>query len=254
MIRPLFQALLALVSSALLHAAEPGSLALSGDSTMASGSGWGDAFAKSLKPGIKFHNMARGGRSSKSYRDEGWWTKTLAQQPTWIFLQFGHNDQPGKGPKRETHPQSTYRENLARYVREARAAGATPILVTSLARRYFNAEGRIVSAPANRNYPDPGASHSLAAYAAATRAVARELDVPLIDLHALSVAALEKMGPEKAAAYDPPPNAEGIPDKTHLTPRGARETAALISAEIRRAYPEIARQILHTPEASQLGD
>lgn len=85
-----------------------------------------------LKEGVKWVNLARGGRSSKSYRDEGWWKHVLAEKPTWVFIQFGHNDQPGKGPQRETDPKTTYRENLIRYVNEARDAGARPVLVTSL--------------------------------------------------------------------------------------------------------------------------
>jgi lysophospholipase L1-like esterase len=54
-----------------------------------------------------------------------------------MLIQFGHNDMPGKGPERETDPKTTYRENLSRFVDEARAAGAQPILVTSIPRRNF---------------------------------------------------------------------------------------------------------------------
>jgi hypothetical protein len=56
----------------------------------------------------------------------------------------GHNDMPGKGPERETDPNTTYREYLSRYVDEARAAGAKPILVTSMTRRNFSG-GKIKS-------------------------------------------------------------------------------------------------------------
>ena len=52
-----------------------------------------------------------------------------------MLIQFGHNDQPGKGPERETSPETTFREYMSRYVDEARWAGSKPVLVTSLTRR-----------------------------------------------------------------------------------------------------------------------
>ena len=104
-------------------------IVLVGDSTVASQSGWGDAFAKLLAPGVESHNFGRSGRSSKSYRAEGHWKQVLAAKPAWVLIQFGHNDQPGKGPERETDAQTTFRENLARYVSEARAGGTQPVQI-----------------------------------------------------------------------------------------------------------------------------
>ena len=43
-----------------------------------------------------------------------------------ILIQFSHNDCPGKGPERETVPATSFRQNLAQYITEALAAGATP--------------------------------------------------------------------------------------------------------------------------------
>src|SRR5215213_9421876 len=91
-------------------------IVLVGDSTVAPNGGWGPGFAKCLGPDAVCVNCAKGGRSSKSYTDEGWWQKALAERPDYVLVQFGHNDQPGKGPERETDPASTYPRNLARYV------------------------------------------------------------------------------------------------------------------------------------------
>src|SRR4051794_34451826 len=91
-------------------------IALVGDSTVAVNGGWGPGFAERVGPGAECLNMARGGRSSKSYRDEGLWKKVIEEKPDYILIQFGHNDQPGKGPERETAPETTYRQNMARYV------------------------------------------------------------------------------------------------------------------------------------------
>lgn len=210
-----------------------------GDSTMASKSGWGDAFAALLEPEVEWSNAARGGRSSKSYRDEGWWEKALAEEPTWIFIQFGHNDQPGKGPKRETDPKTTYAENLRRFVKEAREAGAKPILVTSLTRRNFNDAGKIdpqnlasATTTAGGERPD-----NLTEYADATKAVAEELEVPVIDLNTISVGHMNELGPEAAEKFDPPVADPRFPDKTHLSEYGAKETAGWVAEAVRAEVP-----------------
>ena len=62
----------------------------------------------------------------------------LASEPNYVLIQFGHNDNPGKGPKLETDPQTTYRDNMMRYIKEVKAAGAVPVLVTSIVRRNFD--------------------------------------------------------------------------------------------------------------------
>src|ERR1700729_2045488 len=112
-------------------------IVLVGDSTVNDQGGWGTGFRSSLSPEVQVANLALNGRSSKSFRDEGAWAPALAAKPDYILIQFGHNDSPGKGLERETDPQTTYRANLARYVDEARAAGAKPVLVTSIVRRVF---------------------------------------------------------------------------------------------------------------------
>jgi lysophospholipase L1-like esterase len=216
---------------------------LVGDSTMASGSGWGDAFGKLLAPGVEFRNMAVKGRSSKSYRDEGHWQEVLDAKPSWVLIQFGHNDMPGKGPKLETDAKTTFRENLARYIVGARAIGAKPVLVTSLTRRNFNAEGKIVPEHLEPMTDSQGtASHDyLNDYVEAARAVAAEQKVPLIDLNARSIEQLNQLGPKAAAAFDAKTKAPTAPDKTHLSAKGAEETAKLVADEIRKNAPELAK-------------
>lgn len=130
-------------------------------------------------------NLARGGRSTSNYRAEGSWEIALKElrsggyRQVVVLIQFGHNDQPGK-PGRSTDLATEFPANLRRYVNDARAAGARPVLVTPLTRRQFE-RGQLID--------------DLAPWAAATRAVARELQVPLIDLHARSRALVQGMGP-----------------------------------------------------------
>jgi pectinesterase len=237
----------ALLASHSPAAAQDGPIALRivlvGDSTVASKSGWGDAFAKLLDPGVECLNLARGGRSSKSYRDEGHWKKALDAKPDWVLIQFGHNDMPGKGPERETDAKTTFRENLIRNITEARAIGAKPVLVTSLTRRNFNAQGEIdpgnlvpsMDAQTGKPLPD-----SLTDYVEATRAVAAEQKVPLIDLNARSIEQMNQIGPQAAVAFNAKTKDPEKPDTTHLSAEGAAKTASLVAEEIRKNVPDLA--------------
>jgi pectinesterase len=210
---------------------------LVGDSTVASGTGWGDAFSRLLSPGVKCVNLGRPGRSSKSFREEGHWKSAIEERPTWIFIQFGHNDQPGKGPKLETDAQTTFRDNLRRYIEEARAIGAKPVLVTSLTRRNFNAQGKIDPLklePFGDAANGTQAKDFLTDYVTAAKVVADETKVLLLDLNARSVEQMNQIGPKAAASYGPKSSDAAKPDRTHLSSKGAVETAKLVAGEIRK--------------------
>ena len=113
---------------------QPARVVLVGDSTVNDEGGWGTGLRAAL-PDLEVINLAQNGRSSKSFRAEGWWQKALDAKPAWVVIQFGNNDGPGKGPDRETDASGSFRQNLGRYVDEARAIGAKPVLVTSIVRR-----------------------------------------------------------------------------------------------------------------------
>jgi lysophospholipase L1-like esterase len=198
---------------------------LTGDSTVTDKAGWGLAFAKRLTPEVTCFNGSRSGNSSRSFYNNGSWKKALAEKPTHILIQFGHNDQPGKGPERETDPATSYREFLGKYIDEARAAGAVPILVTSVVRRNRNAEGKIES--------------TLTPWAEAAIAVGREENVPVVDLHGRSLEFLNRIGPEASAKFDPiHPNLPGQFDRTHLNEPGAAAMAELVVDELKKVLPE----------------
>jgi lysophospholipase L1-like esterase len=137
-------------------------------------------------------------------------------------MQFGHNGQPGKGEYRETNPEGSYRDYLRRFVAEIRAAGAEPIIVSSLTRRHFDEAGRIVS--------------TLGPWAEGAHAVADELDILFIDLHATSIACHNGLGRERSAAFDLEPG-----DQTHLSPYGAGVIADLILEALRDAGHPLVR-------------
>lgn len=198
-------------------------IVLVGDSTVNDQGGWGKGFSGSFNSQVQVINLALNGRSSKSFRDEGAWAPALAAKPDYILIQFGHNDSPGKGPERETDPNTTYRANLIRYIDEARAIGAKPVLVTSIVRRNFDDAGKIK--------PD-----SLVPYVDATRAVAKEKNVPLMDLYTLTHAQAEKLGPAGCLTIDAI-DQTGKPDTTHLGPIGRNEIGSIAAHEFVRAVP-----------------
>ncbi len=207
-------------------------IVLVGDSTVGESDGWGPGFKHFVSPEVEVVNMAKNGRSSKSYEAEGWWKKALAEKGDYILIQFGHNDMPGKGPERETDPATTYAANMARYVDEARAAGAKPILVTSLTRRRFGKDDKIDS--------------DLFPYADAVKRVAAEKRVPVIDLHALSIALIDGMG-RKASDGLGKMKSDGKGgqemDYTHLGERGSEVFGRVVAEELKKVEPALAAYV-----------
>jgi lysophospholipase L1-like esterase len=223
----------------------PVRIILVGDSTMASNSGYGDALCARFTAQVSCINLARGGRSSKSFRVEGRWDevqnllKDGSGMTTYVLVQFGHNDQPGK-PPRSTDLVSEFPANMARYARETRALGGVPVLVTPLTRRSF--KGAYLR-------------DDLAPWAAATRKVARQEGALLLDLNADSAAAVQAMGQQEAdtLAMAPPPPAVTAPadpnktevagaaksafDRTHLGKKGADVFARMVERELVQAVP-----------------
>jgi len=131
---------------------------LAGDSTVNHTTGWGTAFCERLASDVECFNSSRNGRSAKSYREQGLWNRALAVHPDYILIQFGANDGPGKGPLLETIPETTFSGFMRDDIREARAAGTIPVLVTPLPQR---------------NYKDGKHVRTLEDYAAAMRKVAK---------------------------------------------------------------------------------
>jgi lysophospholipase L1-like esterase len=247
-------------------------LVLVGDSTMAPGSGWGSMFcAEQVKSSIACLNLGRGGRSTRSYRQEGSWAIALAEAKvpgyaeTYVLIQFGHNDQSSI-PERWTERTTEFPANLRRYVAETHAAGAIPVLVTPLSRREFKA-GKL--------------QNTLAPWADEVRKVAKATGTPLVDLNADSAALIQGMGaakattlamtaplpaelaaaeagttlpprPKKEARLPDVPTPPGGPqgqimrkfDYTHLGDTGARTIARLVADDLARAVPVLRSQLL----------
>jgi lysophospholipase L1-like esterase len=220
-------------------------IVLVGDSTVAVDGGWGPGFCAVLTKNVICVNDARNGRSSKSYYDEGQWKHALAEDGDYYLIQFGHNDMPGKGPERETDPNTTYAANMRRYVEEALAAGAVPVIVTSLSRR---------------TYKDGAVVQDLKAYADAARQVAQEEAVTTVDLNAMSTAMLNKMTQADAEKFDAEAHSDAKVenankavtslDRTHLNPYGQKVFGRMVADNLIRTQVELGPDVVGEPAAA----
>ena len=138
--------------------------------------GWGMQLQSFLDPAAwQVRNHAQSGRSSRSFIDEGW-LKPVEQSLSRgdvLLIQFGHNDEKAEDPTRYNEPAHAFPQWLMRYVALARAKGATPILITPLARRKFERGSKL-----DQLLDTHGA------YSIAVRELARREQLGLIDLDA----------------------------------------------------------------------
>jgi pectinesterase len=209
-------------------------IVLVGDSTVNDGGGWGWGFKQFLTNALCI-NTAMNGRSTMSFMREGRWTNALALRGDYYFIQFGHNNEPGK-PGRSTD-MPTFVSDMKKYVEDARAIGAKPILVTPLCRRQWDKEnpGKIKS--------------SLTPYAEEVRKIAAEQNVSLVDLHNRSKEYYEKVGKAECEKFSPVKTVDGTNtfDGTHLKGEGRVLMARLVVVELRKNVPELAPYLLAEP-------
>lgn len=221
---PLRTTLLALFCLAIVSAADAPVVVICGASTVSSYKpaqtyrGWGQFIGVFSNPAVKVVNLGKPGASTKTYLAEGLWSKALAAKPTWVLIQFGHNDAHGPGKPESTEANGEYSANLRRMVDEALAAGARPVLVSPVQRRQWEGEGRL--------------SKALEPYAAAVLAVAAEKQVPVVDLHRRSGEEYLKMGKAATDAWSPAPK-----DVSHFNQDGARTVASWVAAALPKDYP-----------------
>jgi lysophospholipase L1-like esterase len=183
--------------------------------------------------------MAKGGASTRTYREQGLWANALATKPDYMVIQFGHNDMVTAEHLDRQVPIPDYIANLKRFVDEARAAGIKPVLVTPITRRYFGADGMIHS--------------DLTEYSEAMQGVAMEMRVPLIDLQKESIAYLDKIGPAKAdklGISKKDKDGNTVPDKTHLNWVGSYVFGRMVAVDLGEVAPAMRRYVL--PQAAPL--
>ena len=200
---------------------------LIGDSTVAEQSGWGPAFAERFDRRARIINYAKNGATLQALSKK--LDELVQLKPDYVLIQFGHNDQ-------KRYDTTVYRDHLRSYVERIRKSGGKAVIVSSVTRRSFDAQGKIVSnLVKNENYNYQG---TLTDYANAAEAVAKELNLPFIDLHRASIAHHNRIGRAASMAYN---FKEG--DKTHFNRKGAEAITDLILEELKKVIPELAAYV-----------
>lgn len=222
---------------------------LVGDSTVRNGSrgqqGWGEVIAPYFDPAkVTIDNRARGGRSSRSFIREGLWDAILEQLKPgdYVLIQMGHNDGgPLSGDNRErgsirgigeetqdvtlvldnNKPETvhTYGWYLRKYIADARAKGAKPILCSPVAH-----------CPRNNDDPiQPGREQW--GYVEWSEQVAKQTDTPFIDLNRLIWTKWVGMRPSEVKA-----KYFTEADWTHTSPAGAALNAGCVVEGIKSLH------------------
>ncbi|MFV8781485.1 rhamnogalacturonan acetylesterase [Microbulbifer sp. SA54] len=224
---------------------------MAGDSTMAikeikdyPETGWGVPFAYFFDDSVKVENRAKNGRSTRTFIEEKRWAGIMQELKPgdYVIIQFGHNDESESKKDRYTTPEQ-YKDNLSRFINDVRSAGAEPILLSPITRRYFESRNKI-----KLTHP----------YAPLVREIAAREKVQFIDMEVVTREYFQAMGDKDSAlrfmhiAPGLHPNYPvGVRDDTHLNQLGAREVAQLVLAELRKLdHPLVKR--LRTADAKHL--
>lgn len=216
---------------------------LIGDSTMANKDvrtypehGWGMPFVYFFDSTVTVDNRAQNGRSTRTFMEENRWAPVVAamQQDDYVFVQFGHNDEVETKKSYTTKEQ--FKANLVKYVTDTRSKKANPVLLTPVARRLFDSTGHIAG------------THDV--YAQIVRDVAKEQNVPLIDLDKEAQALYQQWGVDKSkllfnhlAPGEHPNYPKGKEDNTHFNELGARMIAQIVLKNIRSLQLELADRV-----------
>ncbi len=204
---------------------------------------WGQMIPSFFEPGkICIANYAESGETLNSFRSAKRLQKLLSLMKAgdYLFIEFGHNDMKQKGEG--VGPFTTYKASLKYFISEVKKKGGIPVLVTSMHRRSFDSAGHIIN--------------TLLEYPEAVRQTAKEENVAIIDLNAMSKIMYEAWGPQKsikAFVHYPantfPGQDKKLEDNTHFNTYGAYEIARCIVQGIQDIKLPIAKYLKKTVAA-----
>ncbi len=205
------------------------SLFILGDSTAAHKdadkrpeTGWGMMIADFLPDGWEVINLAKNGRSTKSFLQEGLFSLCIEQLKAddFVLIQFGHNDSKEDEP-RHTEAYTTYLANLYDMAEAVLSKNAHVVLTTPICRRRFSGNGTLVQT--HGEYPS------------AMMALAATRGYPLLDMTSRTFTLLSQLGSVDSKQLflhlksgEHPNYPEGIEDDTHLCEKGARRIAEMV--------------------------
>lgn len=199
------------------------------DTTRTLQRGWGQYLDSYFNQHVEVVNLAKAGRSSGSYINEGRWDTLIAKvhKGDWVLIQFGHNDTSTK-PERHVSPED-YQRNFIRFCNEVRAKKAHPIIVTSIVMREFKDSVLVSLRP------------HFTEYVGLAREAAKAAKAPCIDLYQKTSDLVRSLGDEPSkklyfwvkAGESPNPLKEKQ-DDTHLRQPGAYQYAGFVVEGIRQ--------------------
>ncbi len=253
--------IISLTYSTVTVAQEKLNVILAGDSTVANYNskvrplaGWGEFLPYCFGEQVKIINYATGGASTRTFRDWGKWGTVMktAQKGDYIFIQFAHNDEKSHTIKKYTDPDIAYQDNLKKYIKEARAIGAIPVLITPPVRLgYDKKTGKLKETHIQSLWHAPeGTRQTSTTYHDAMRKVAQETNTPLLDLNKISREKIEALPSYEIMKtyyrFVKPGHKnypKGIKDITHFSVKGAALMAKCLASEMRRTNIPIAKYL-----------
>ena len=195
----------ALCSVEIVTAENPVTVYLIGDSTMTDQmmepwAAWGQMLPRWFKPPVLIANYAESGETTTSFIGERRWAKLMSEilSNDYVLMQFGINDR--------RIPLDQFKQYFVQFIQETKQHGATPVLVTSQNLRRLDENGKAVQ--------------TLDGYPEAMRQVAKEQNVALIDLNAMSMRLYEALGTNDLK--------KAFVDGTHQNDYGAYELAKCV--------------------------
>ncbi len=189
--------------------------------------GWGQELGFFFNPGaVTVINKSLGGRSSRSFIEDGHWasTKDILQKGDILLISFGTND---RGTVAERHADTAqFRKFLTQYVTESRSLGAIPVLISTVNQNSWSGTTFTEGFATGAND-----------YRGAMLRVVNELTVPFIDLEKKSTELFRSLGQSYLA------NFFFIAGNTHFQEMGAVNIAKLVAQGIQElaAYPDIGK-------------
>jgi lysophospholipase L1-like esterase len=202
--------------------------------------GWGMPFKYFFDSTVQIDNRARGGRSTRTFLNERRWQPIAdsLQEGDYVLMQFGHNDEAKEEKYKDRFtPVPDYKTNLIKFINEARAKKAIPVIITPVSRMRFDKEGK--------------QEETHTEYTAACYEVAKEFKVPLVDLDKMSRELYNRLGPTGTKLLfmqlelgENPSYPEGQKDNTHFNEYGARRIAELVLQGLQENHIDLAERIV----------
>ncbi len=229
---------------------------LIGDSTVNNGTkgqqGWGTPIGEYFDATkINVVNKARGGRSSRTFFTEGLWDAVLTQMKPgdFVLMQFGHNDGGSlrqstraslKGNGEETADYTdektgktetvrTFGWYLRRYISDAKAKGATPVVLSLIPRNDWK-DGKV-----HRAYPG---------YGQTAKDAAQSGGALFVDLNGIIADRYDAMGQDAVKPFFPH-------EHTHTNAEGAALNAASVVAGL-KGLPDSPFTRFLSPKADEI--